>query len=144
MQERPIIIDAGPLYTYLAVRYLESIRAEKAKRIAVLERIRDGRNFTEIQQELLCEAMTQPVVTTPHVMTEVLRAARESSPIIRTEDFRDHSIQILVGGSIREEPCPIERPMCRKGFSIAYPPLWACRRGLGRHCLEAAGARVDR
>jgi hypothetical protein len=100
-------MDTGPLLTYLAIRYLVSRDAAKARRSHVLEEIR-GRAFNENEQERFLELMKQHTFTTAHAVSEALNL-RETSALSREkEEFRRNSLEVLVGGAISEIACPIE------------------------------------
>jgi hypothetical protein len=113
VEKRPIVIDAGPLLTYLALQYLNSNDTPKASRDQILREIRPGSPIDEPEQERLRQLLRQPAFTTAHVIAEVLKL-REKSLLSRIAgEFRRHSLDILIGGAIREVPCPIEE-MCRE------------------------------
>lgn len=106
MEKRPIVIDTGPLLTYLAIRYLDSTDAPKARRDHVLGEIR-GRAFAETEQERFLELMKQRMLTTAHVISEALNL-REASALSREkEEFRRNSLGVLIAGALSEISCPI-------------------------------------
>lgn len=127
MEKRPIVIDTGPLLTYLAIRYLDSTDASKARRDHVLWEIR-GRAFAETEQERFVELMKQHILTTAHVISETLKLREKSILSLEKEDFRRNSLEILTGGAVSEISCPIteicqeqdfRQLICRYGLTDA-------------------------
>jgi hypothetical protein len=111
VQRRPIVIDTGPLLTYLAIRYLNTTEASKARRDHVLGEIR-GRAFDEPEQERLLELMKQHTFTTAHAISEALNL-REASALNRAKtEFRRNSLEVLTSGTMSEIACPVAE-ICR-------------------------------
>ena len=104
------MLDTGPLLTHLALHYAERIKAGIATRDAILRKIRSQMPFDESRQEAfktLCRAAA-PVLTTPHVLTEVFRLRKESELYRRQVDFRSVALELLVSGNIEEVHRPAE------------------------------------
>ncbi len=127
MEKRPIVIDTSPLLTYLAIRYLDSKDAPKARRDQVITEIR-GKTFAATEQERFLELMKQRTFTTAHVISEVLKLREKSVLSLEKEDFRRNSLDVLTGDTISEIPCPImevcqeedfRQLICRYGLTDA-------------------------
>jgi predicted nucleic acid-binding protein len=92
------------LLTYLALRYLDSIRAAKPYRDAIFHDIRgEDHPFGEDKQERLDKLMSVggPALTTAHVMVEVTKM-REHSELARASGFGVFSLNLLAGTTITE------------------------------------------
>jgi hypothetical protein len=118
---------SGPLLTYLAIRYLDSMDASKATRNHVLWEIR-GRAFDEVEQERFLELMKQHTFTTAHVISETLKLRGNSAMSREAEEFRRNSLEVLMGGAITEIACPMaeickaedfRQLICRYGLTDA-------------------------
>ena len=100
----PVVLDTGPLLTYLALLYLDSIGAKKAYRDALFWEIRgENRAFGETEQErigFLMEA-SRPLLTTAPLVAEVTRL-REYSGLAKAGDFRAFSLDLLAGDTFLE------------------------------------------
>lgn len=112
MDNGPIVIDTGPLLTYLAIQYLDSKEAPKAWRDHVLGEIR-GRAFAEAGHERFLELTKRPLLTTAHVISEALKLRETSALSPEKEDFRRNSLEVLTSGAISEISCPIAE-ICRE------------------------------
>lgn len=135
-QPRSIVIDTGPLLTYLALRYLDRDDAPQARRNQIFDELRRAKPFADTEQEHLRHAMSRAVLTTPHVLTEVFRL-RESSILRKLEGFLPCSLDILDQGSIIEVQCPtaelskdrdFRELICRRGLTDAGLVFIATRR----------------
>jgi hypothetical protein len=124
-----VVLDTGPLLTHLALHYLQKTGADKATRDAVLGDVRrDTRTpFAETEQERfgLLLGRFKRVVTTPHVVAEVLKL-RGYSMLSRDEmQFRKLSLELLTSERMEEVPCPLRE--------VCADPDWRdliCRFGL--------------
>jgi hypothetical protein len=123
-QPQSIIIDTGPLLTYLALRYLDRHNAQKARRDQVFNELLPGITFADTEQQHLRRAMSREVLTTPHVLTEVFKL-REPSILKKLEGFLACGLDILGQGRIIEIPCPTAKLCEDRGFRELI-----CRRGL--------------
>jgi hypothetical protein len=127
-----VLLDAGPLLTHLALHYLQKTGAEKARRDAVLRDVRPDSEvpFAETEQERLGILLDRfkRLLTTPHVVAEVLKL-RGYSMLFRDEmQFRKLSLELLTSERMEEVPCPLREVcadpdcrdlICRLGLSDA-------------------------
>ena len=125
MEKRPIVIDTGPLLTYLALRYLDGSGASKAKRDEILRDIRPRSGFAETEQERFLQVMKQPALTTAHVISEALKLRDASALGREKETFRRNSLAVLTGDTISEIRCPIVEICLEEDFRELI-----CRHGL--------------
>lgn len=102
------MLDAGPLLTYLGLRYLDSINASKAKRDAIFHDLRPTTmRFAEPEQDRLRNLMrTRRLLATPHVNVEVLKLRKTSHLADERFAFREFSLTLL-DKEIGEETCSI-------------------------------------
>jgi hypothetical protein len=126
----PIVIDTGPLLTYLVIQYLDNLdskEAPKAWRDHVLREIR-GRAFGETERERFLELTKRPMLTTAHVISEALKLRETSALSLEKEAFRRNSLGVLTGGAISEISCPMteicqeedfRQLICRYGLTDA-------------------------
>jgi hypothetical protein len=112
VEKRPIVIDTGPLLTYLAIRHLDTKDAPNARKDQVLTEIH-GNILAATEQERFLKLMKQPVFTTAHVIAEVLKLRDKSQLNREKEEFLGNSLSVLTSGSISEIPCPI-REVCKE------------------------------
>ena len=98
-----LLLDTGPLLTYLALRYADSTKASKAYADTLFRDIRkQSDRFGATTQERFRELIeTRQTLTTPHVILEATRL-REHSELVGAEGFSDFSLGILTGGDITE------------------------------------------
>jgi hypothetical protein len=123
-----IVLDTGPLLTYLALHYLDRTNADKAHRDAVIRDVR-GRStcrFTETEEERfrLLPRRFKRLLTTSLVVAEVLRL-RGHSLLSRDErGFRELALTKLEG-TVEDIPYSL-RDLC------AAPDIrdLVCRLGL--------------
>jgi hypothetical protein len=103
-----IVLDTGPLLTYLAVHYIETIKAKISTRDRILQSVRPaGRPFDDSLQNAftsLCRE-TRRLLTTSNALTEALKA-RKNSALYRREDFHDIALSFLAESNIEELPRP--------------------------------------
>jgi hypothetical protein len=100
----PVVLDTGPLLTYLALLYLDSIEAKKAYRDALFSDIRgEKRAFGETEQERFGAwmAASRPLLTTAHIMAEVTKL-RAYSGLAKAGEFRSFSLDVLAGDTFSE------------------------------------------
>jgi predicted nucleic acid-binding protein len=107
VKQRPIVVDTGPLLTYLALRYLDDLDASKAERDKIFKDIRRMGIFTETEQERLRIELRRPFLTTALVISEVLKLRENSVLRMQAWEFRTHSLKVLTSGNIHEVACPI-------------------------------------
>jgi hypothetical protein len=119
MRPGPILLDTGPLLTYLTLLYADSINAPKLYRDTLFRDIRrHATPFGEKEQERfgeLIEVRRAPV--TPHVILEATRM-REHSELARVGRFVEFSIEVLFGGTISEISCSLG-DICKEPEYIA-------------------------
>lgn len=122
-----VVLDTGPLLTYLALHYLDQTRADTARRGAVLRDVRRGKMFTRTEQERFQVLLngSERLLTTPHALCEVLKLREYSVLSLDQEEFRRLSLQLLLGGKLEDVSCPL-RELCTDD---AYRKL-ICRLGL--------------
>ncbi|MGH7247481.1 MAG: hypothetical protein ACREH9_05190 [Pseudomonadota bacterium] len=106
MARRAIIVDTGPLLTYLAVEYVRERKLTEASDRMLLRDIRSGMPFGESEQEVLRDRFRQdaPAATT-HVVVEALRFREHSELAKRAEDFRGFCIGLIAKGAVSEVCC---------------------------------------
>ncbi len=99
----PLLLDTGPLLTYLALRYADSTKAPKAYTDILFRDIRKhGERFSVTAQEHFRKLIEmRHALTTPHVILEVTKL-REHSELARAGGFREFSLAVLTGGAISE------------------------------------------
>src|SRR5580700_6718950 len=117
-----VLLDTGPLLTYLTLRYADSIYAVKAYRDRLFRDIRSlspqSPPFTEDQQERLSELIeVRAALTTPQVILEATRL-REHSELAKATGFRDFSLEVLSSGAISEIWCSFEE-LCKEPEYLA-------------------------
>jgi hypothetical protein len=125
MAKRRIVVDNGPLLTWLTISFLNSRDTLKAVRDQILAGIRPDSVISETHQQRLHEMMTQGVLTTPHVISETLKLREHSALGAMQEEFRNYSLKLLTSLSIREIPCPIAEICSEREFRQLI-----CRYGL--------------
>ena len=107
-----VLLDTGPLLTYLALRYADSTKAPKAYRDTLFRDIRKhGERFSATTQEhfrKLIEA--RHAMTTPHV---ILEATKLREYLSKATGFRDFSLNVLGSGAISETWCSVEE-LCKE------------------------------
>jgi hypothetical protein len=115
----PVLLDTGPLLTYLALRYADSIKASKSYRDRLFQDIRSqSPPFNEDRQERLSELIeVRAAQTTPHVILEATRL-RKHSELAKATGFRDFSLRVLVSGAISEVWCSLEE-LCKEPEYLA-------------------------
>jgi hypothetical protein len=92
----PLLLDTGPLLTYLSLKFLDEIEAQQQYRDEVLADVR-GRAFLQVEQERLALAFVRrTLLTTAHVATEVFRLRNQSKLGERKEQFRRFSLNFLM------------------------------------------------
>jgi hypothetical protein len=99
----PVLLDTGPLLTYLALRYADTTKAPKAYRDTLFRDIRNqSERFGATAQEYFLKLIEmRHALTTPHVILEATKL-REHSELARAEGFREFSLAVLTGGAISE------------------------------------------
>jgi hypothetical protein len=99
----PVLLDTGPLLTYLALCYADSTGTPRADRDALFRYTRkQGPRFSETQQERFGKLIeARHALTTPHVILEATRL-REYSELAKVESFREFSHEVLTTGAISE------------------------------------------
>jgi hypothetical protein len=110
----PVLLDTGPLLTYLALRYADLMDVPSSYRASLFRDIRQrGRRFSETDQERLGKLIeTRHALTTPHVILEATRQ-RKPSELARVERFREVSLAVLTSGAISEIWCSLEE-ICKQ------------------------------
>jgi hypothetical protein len=110
----PVLLDTGPLLTYLALRYADWSSASRAYRDTLFRDIRkQGPRFSETEQERFSKLIeTRHALTTPHVIMEATRL-REHSELARVENFREFSLEVLTSSAISEIWCSLEE-ICKE------------------------------
>jgi hypothetical protein len=133
-----IVVDYGPLLTYLGLLYLDQRGASKATRGLFFGDLRPGATFSETEQERLRKKMDGfQILTTPHVLVETFNV-RMPSRLARELAFRPFCVEVLGTGRIKEVPCPIreivqeqrfQQLICRLGLTDAGLVFIASRYG---------------
>jgi hypothetical protein len=110
----PVLLDTGPLLTYLALRYADSKNAPKGYRDALFRGIRKQPElFSATAQERLRKLIEMGhALTTPHVILEATKL-RDHSELAKATGFRDFSTEVLISGAISEIWCSLEE-ICRE------------------------------
>jgi hypothetical protein len=110
----PVLLDAGPLLTYLTLRYSDWLRASKAQRATLFQDIRSQcPPFDETEQERFRKLIeVSRALTTSHVIVEVTKL-REHSALAKARGFREFSLGVLTGGAISETGCSLEE-LCKE------------------------------
>src|SRR4029077_506515 len=106
MRPGPVLLDSGPLLTYLTLLYADSINAPKLYRDTLFRDIRrHATPFGEREQERFGRLIEdRHALVTPHVILEVTRM-REHSELGRVARFLEFSIDVLSGDAISEIWC---------------------------------------
>jgi hypothetical protein len=114
-----VLLDTGPLLTYLALRYADSTNAPKAYRDTLFRDIRkQGQRFSATAQEHFRKLIeTQHALTTPQVILEATKL-REHSELARATGFGDFSLRVLSSGTISETWCSLEE-LCKEPEYLA-------------------------
>lgn len=122
-----VVLDTGPLLTYLAVHYLDQTEADTARRSAVVQDVRRGSRFAKAEQERFQVLLdrSEHLLTTPHALCEVLKLREHSVLSQDRERFCRISLKLLMDGKLKEVSCPV-RELCA---DEAYGEL-ICRFGL--------------
>lgn len=99
----PVLLDTGPLLTYLALLYTDSINAAQKYRDTLFRDIRrQGAPFGETEQERFGKLIEmRHALTTPHVILEATKL-REHSELARAAGFLEFSLEVLTIGAISE------------------------------------------
>jgi predicted nucleic acid-binding protein len=107
-----VVLDTGPLLTCLALHYLDGTEADKFRRSKVLQDVRRGSDlrFAETEQERFQVLMSRAkrLLTTPHVLAEVLRLRGHPALSQDRERFRRLSLELLADGRIEEISGPLQ------------------------------------
>jgi hypothetical protein len=135
----PVLLDTGPLLTYLALRYADSTNAPKAYRDTLFRDIRkDGQQFGATAQEHFRKLIEmQHALTTPQVILEATKL-REYSELAKATGFRDFSLRVLSSGAITETWCSLEE-ICKEPEYLAL----ARRFGVADASLLFVSAREE-
>src|SRR5690242_8212429 len=99
----PVLLDTGPLLTYLAMRYSDHTKAPKTYRDTLFWDIRKhGERFSETALERFRKLVeSRHALTTPNVIldaTNLLEYSESSS----ADGFLKFSVKVLFGGEISE------------------------------------------
>jgi hypothetical protein len=110
----PVLLDTGPLLTYLALRYADSTKAPIAYRDKLFRDIRKkGQPFSATAQERFRKLVEiDHALTTPHVILEATKL-REYSQLARAVNFPEFSLEVLTSRPISEVWCSLEE-ICKE------------------------------
>ncbi len=115
-----VMLDTGPLLTYLALQHLEQTKADKAHREAVFRDLRGGSGcgFTETEQELFGLAVDrwERLLTTSYVIAEIWRLRNHSELRRYEQPLHEMTLQELTGGRVEEVPCSVQELCAEEGF----------------------------
>jgi hypothetical protein len=123
----PVLLDTGPLLTYPALLYADSINAPQEYRDALFHDIRQqGAPFGETEQERFGKLIEmRHALTTPHVILEATKL-REQSELARATSFQEFSLDVLTSGAISEIWCSLEEICKAPKYMDLVQPL-RCR-----------------
>jgi hypothetical protein len=122
---RDIVVDSGPLKTYVALCYLDRTNARKAHRDSVFRELRGGGTFADSQQARLRQALGKSVITTPHVLVEIFKFREHLSLRQEKEQLRACCLDLISSGKIEEASCPTAELARDESFR-----QMACRLGI--------------
>lgn len=109
---------------YLALRYLDDVKADKGTRNLVFHEIQPSDvDFVERDQQNLRLAFQGGILTTPHILTEVLKLRKSSWLRSKQFQFRELALGLLSTRHIEEVTCPVVD-------IIASLPWFICQFGL--------------
>lgn len=109
-----LVLDTGPLFTYLLLHFLNGTGASKARRNALLQedRSNDSAPFAEIEQDRFRQLLkSRRVLTTTHVVTEAFRLRGYSLLKQVQTQFRNFGLELFTSGAVEEVSCSL-REMC--------------------------------
>ena len=109
-----LALDAGPLFTYLLLHFLDRTGMGKARRDALLRDCRgnDPAPFAETEQDAFRQLLkTHHALTTAYVITEVFRLREHALLRQHQAEFRRFALEPFTAGAIEEFPCSL-RAMC--------------------------------
>jgi predicted nucleic acid-binding protein len=105
----PVVMDTGPMLTWLVLRYLNQCGAPKSTRDAFMTalELREG-PLAETEQDYFLQKVGRhsPVLTTTYSAAEVMKL-REHSLLKHEEPFFRFRLDLLSCGTITEYPCTL-------------------------------------
>ena len=129
----PLIVDTGPLLTYLSLCFLDEIKADKARRDSALDDLRSGVRWDASKQDR-CRNFFQhdKCLTTSHVLVELFRLRERTFLFERKDQFLEFALAQLE--FVEERPVLLKDldPSLVKRYGLADTGLlWIARENKG-------------